>query len=166
MTIYEIDAQIEDLLSQEVDEETGEINESVYEQLDALQMERGQMIENLACYIKNLRHFAEDLKAEKMELAKRQAAAEGKAERLMKYLQNHLNGEKVQSPKFAITYRKSQAIVIDDEESVMDWLVLSDHEDVIKVEHSIKKDELKKLIKAGEKVNGAWLEDRVNMTVK
>lgn len=165
MNLWEIDKSIEDLLENAVNED-GEFEDDALEKLEELQLEKEKKIENVALYIKNLQHYAADLKAEKMELAKRQAAAEGKAERLVKYLQDHLNGEKVQTPKFAITYRKSQAIVIDDEESVMDWLVLSDHEDVIKVEHSIKKDELKKLIKAGEKVSGAWLEDRVSMTVK
>ena len=58
MTIYEIDQAIMEC----VDLETGEIIDT--EQLDKLQMERDAKLENVACWIKDLKAEAEALKAE------------------------------------------------------------------------------------------------------
>ena len=73
MTIYEIDQAIMEC----VDIETGEIIDT--EQLDKLQMERNTKLENVACWIKDLKAEAEALKAEKQALAERQRVAENKA---------------------------------------------------------------------------------------
>ena len=59
MTIYEIDQAIMNC----VDVETGEIIDT--EQLDKLQMERDAKLENVACWIKDLKAEAEALKNEK-----------------------------------------------------------------------------------------------------
>ena len=65
MNIYQIDAAIQACLDMDTDElvdmDTGEILS-----LDALQMEREQKLENVACYIKNLTADADALKAERM----------------------------------------------------------------------------------------------------
>ena len=66
MTIYEIDQAIMEC----VDLETGEIIDT--EQLDKLQMEREKKLENVACWIKDLKAEAEALKNEKQALAERQ----------------------------------------------------------------------------------------------
>ena len=65
MTIYEIDQAIMNC----VDAETGEIIDT--ERLDKLQMERDAKLENVACWIKDLKAEAEALKAEKQALADR-----------------------------------------------------------------------------------------------
>ena len=109
MTIYEIDQAIMEC----VDLETGEIIDT--EQLDKLQMERDTKLENVACWIKDLKAEAEALKNEKQALAERQKVAENKAESLKKWLAYALQGEKFKTTKCAISFRKSEAVEVTDE---------------------------------------------------
>ena len=109
MTIYEIDNAILNC----IDMETGEIIDT--EQLDKLQMERDTKLENVACWIKDLKAEAEALKNEKQALAERQKVAENKAESLKKWLAYALQGEKFKTTKCAISFRKSEAVEVTDE---------------------------------------------------
>lgn len=78
-SLYEINSQIEQAWGAAVDPDTGEIiNEDALQELDGLTMQREEKLENLALFYKNLSAEAEALKAEKMRLAARQAAAEKK----------------------------------------------------------------------------------------
>lgn len=109
MTIYEIDQAI----MRCVDLETGEIIDT--EKLDKLQMEKEKKLENVACWIKDLKAEAEALKNEKLALAERQRVAENKAESLKKWLAYALQGEKFKTSKCAISFRKSEAVEVTDE---------------------------------------------------
>ena len=80
MDLYKIDDAILDC----VDGETGEIIDVAA--LEALKMERDTKIENIALWIKNLLSDAEQIKAEKEALAKREKSAVNKAENLSRYL--------------------------------------------------------------------------------
>lgn len=85
ISLYEINSQIEQAWGAAVDPDTGEIiNEEALQALDGLTMQREEKLENLALFYKNLSAEAEALKAEKMRLAARQAAAEKKAEGIKK----------------------------------------------------------------------------------
>ena len=76
-SLYEINSQIEQAWGAAVDPDTGEIiNEEALQELEQLGMQREEKLENLALFYKNLSAEAEALKAEKMRLAARQAAAE------------------------------------------------------------------------------------------
>lgn len=117
MTLYEINSALQAAVDDCIDPETGEIlDESLLDAIDDLQMARDEKIENVCLYIKNLRSDADQLKAEKQAFAKRQAAAEAKADRLTKYLQDALAGEKWKAAdgKAAISYRKTTSVSIHD----------------------------------------------------
>lgn len=76
-SLYGINSQIEQTWGAAVDPDTGEIiNEEALQELEQLGMQREEKLENLALFYKNLSAEAEALKAEKMRLAARQAAAE------------------------------------------------------------------------------------------
>ena len=109
MTIYEIDQAIMEC----VDLETGEIIDT--EQLDKLQMERDTKLENVACWIKELKAEAEAIKAEKQILANRQKVAENKAESLKKYLAYALDGKKFSTAKCAVSFRNTESVEITPE---------------------------------------------------
>lgn len=87
MNLYEIDKAIETAFNLAIDPETGEVNEEQMMLLEMLEMDRDKKIENVACFIKNLRADAAAYKAEKDAFAKRQKQAENKAESLSNYLQ-------------------------------------------------------------------------------
>lgn len=114
MKIYEIDAAIMDC----VDAETGEILD--LEKLRNLQEERGKKIDNVACWIKNLKAEAEALKKEKTTLEKRQKAAERTIEGLKEYLGFALGGEKFKSSRCQIWYTSSTSV--DDSNMNLDEL--------------------------------------------
>lgn len=107
--LYEIDNEILSC----VDLETGEIIDT--ERLDALQMEREKKVEEVACWIKDLKAEAEAIKAEKQILADRQKAAENKAESLKRWLAYALNGEKFKTAKCAVSFRKSESVEVTEE---------------------------------------------------
>lgn len=109
MTIYEINEQILNC----IDLETGEIID--IDRLNDLQLERDTKIENVACWIKELKAEAEAIKAEKQTLAERQRVAENKAESLKKWLAYALDGQKFKTSKCSISYRKSESVEVTEE---------------------------------------------------
>lgn len=113
MTIYEIDARLTDL----IDPETGELRD--FDEFAALQMERDTKVENTALWIKNLLAESKAIREEEVALADRRRIAENKAKRLKEYLGYALNGSKFSTPRVSVSFRKSQAVELD--ESFIAW---------------------------------------------
>ena len=109
MTIYEINEEILNC----IDLETGEIID--IDKLNELELERDAKIENVACWIKELKAEAEAIKAEKLALAERQKGAENKAEILKKWLAYALEGEKFKTAKCSVSFRKTESVEVTDE---------------------------------------------------
>lgn len=162
MTIYEIDAQISELL-EKVDPETGEllIDE---EALEALQMERDQKVENLALAYKNYAAEAEAIGNEIKALTARKKSAENKAENCKNYLSEVLQGEKFKTPKVAVSYTHSRAVVTDDE--FVEWALFNDISLLKYAEPKIDKTAITARLKAGEEIPHASFEERTSVTVK
>lgn len=160
MNLYEIDAQMMVAFEAAIDTETGEVkDEEVLERFEQLQMDRDTKVENVAVFIKNLRAEAAALKAEKDALAKRQKAAENKADSLSKYLAGYLNGEAFKSARAAVSWRKSESVSVTDISKLpMEYLTFKPAE--------ANKQEIKAALKAGKTVEGAELIQNMNMTVK
>lgn len=160
MTLYDIDNRLQEL----VDPETGEIAD--YEAFEALDMERNRKLENMACWIKNMKADMDGIAAEVKALQARKTAIAKRAERIAGYLQEALAGQKFETPKCSITYRNSTAVVIGDSATVVEYLESHGHTDCVTyAEPKIDKNELKKLLNDGE-VPGASLEKRQNMQIK
>ena len=158
MNLYQINEEIEKC----IDTETGEILD--LEALDKLAMERDTKIENLACWYKNLMADAEALKAEKNAFAEREKSAKNKAESIKRYLSSVLQGEKFNTDKCALSFRKSESVEILDPEAFM-----SDDKSENYLEYSeptINKAELKKALKQGETFKGVLLGSNLNIQIK
>lgn len=153
MKLYEINQAIMEC----VDLETGEIIDT--EQLDKLQMERDTKIENVACWIKELKAEAEALKAEKMAFAKRQQVAENKMESLKKYLAYALDGQAFKTVRASVTFKKSQAVEVDD-------IYKLDENYLRYKEPEADKTAIKEALKAGQTVAGATLVENVSVIIK
>ena len=153
MTIYEINQAIMEC----VDLETGEIIDT--EQLDKLTMKRETKLENVACWIKELKAEAEALKAEKMALAKRQQVAENKMESLKKYLAYALDGQAFKTVRASVTFRKSQAVEIADIHKL-------DENYLRYKEPEADKTAIKEALKAGQTVAGATLVENTSVIIK
>ena len=158
MTIYEIDQAIMEC----VDLETGEIIDT--EQLDRLQMEREKKLENVACWIKDLKAEAEALKNEKQALAERQRVAENKAESLKKWLAYALQGEKFKTPKCAISFRKSEAVEVTDEGLNN---LMKEHDELLTYKApEPNKTAIKQALKDGLNVAGVQLVQNISTIIK
>lgn len=163
MTLYEIDKSIEQLVNA-VDPETGELlvdNDA----LDALMMERDGKIENIACFIKNLTADAKALKDEEASLAERRKAAEKKAERLKDYLTYVLGGEKFQTVKCAVSFRKSQTVEID--EGFAEWAEKTGNNNLLRYKApEANKVAIKALLAQGADIPCARLTQNTSITIK
>lgn len=153
MTIYEINQAIMEC----VDLETGETIDT--EQLDKLTMEREAKLENVACWIKELKVEAEALKAEKQRLAERQKVAENKMESLKNYLAYALDGQAFKTVRASVTFRKSQAVEIAD--------IYKLDENYLKYkEPEADKTAIKEALKQGKTVAGATLVENTSVIIK
>jgi hypothetical protein len=153
MKLYEIDEAILGC----IDLETGEVIDT--EQLDKLTMEREAKLENVACWIKELKAEAEALKAEKMAFAKRQQVAENKMESLKKYLAYALDGQAFKTTRASVTFRKSQAVEIAD-------IYKLDENYLRYKEPEADKTAIKEAIKQGKTVAGATLVENTSVIIK
>ena len=153
-SLYEISQELLSL----TDQETGEITD--WEQFEALQMARDEKIENIGLYIKNLLAEAAALKAEEKSFAERRKRAENKADSLKRYLDSVLQGQKFNTTKVAISYRKSTSVEVDETKIPANWLR------EIPATYMVDKAEITKALKAGEKIDGAVLVERNNIQIK
>lgn len=160
MNLYEIDSRLSAAFDAAIDPETGEVlDESALDDFQALEMARDDKVENIACWIKNLKSEAAALKAEKAAFAARQKAAERKAESLSRYLSGYLNGAKFESSRAKVTWRKSESVQIDDIASLP-------QEYLSYAPPTANKTEIKLALKNGMEVPGAQLIQNMNMSIK
>lgn len=153
MNIYEVDAAIADC----VDQETGEILDE--QALDALVMERNKKIENVACWIKDLKAEGNAIREEEKALAERRRVAESKVESLKKWLGYALGGEKFKTSKVSVSYRKSKSVQVIDEKAIDDKFLIPQPA-------KLNKKMVSEYIKNGMAVPGCELEEKINLQVR
>ena len=152
--LYEINKELLNC----IDLETGEIVDT--DKFDELQLEKNDKLENVALWYKNLLAEAAAFKAEKDVFAEKQKRAESKAESLKNYLDEALKGNKFNTVKVDITYRKSTSVNVLD----VDALPGAYRKEVTTV--SADKVEIAKALKVGEVVTGAELVENQNIQIK
>ena len=111
MNLFELNAEIEKAVLESIDPETGEVDA---DKLEELTLQREQKVENIACWIKNLVSDAKALKDEKKALEERIKAKESRAESLKAYLESVLDGQRFETSKCAVSFRKTQSVNISD----------------------------------------------------
>lgn len=158
MKLYEIDNAILDC----IDLETGEVIDT--EKLDALQIERDAKIENVACWIKDLRAENEAIKSEKQKLDSRRKVNENKIESLMGWLNYALNGTKFKTGKCAISFRTSECVEVS-EEGLNN--LINGHADLLTYKApEPNKTAIKQALKDGLTVEGVELVRNTNVIIK
>ena len=158
MKLYEIDNAILDC----IDLETGEVIDT--ERLDALQIERDAKVENVACWIKDLRAENEAIKSEKQKLDSRRKVNENKIESLMGWLNYALNGTKFKTGKCAISFRTSEGVEVTEEglEALM-----KEHDELLTYKApEPNKTAIKQALKDGLTVKGVELVRNTNVIIK
>ena len=158
MTLYEIDKDIQVLIN-----EDGEIED--IERFDALVMERNKKIENVGCWVKNLTAEVAAMKEEKKRLEDRIKSKDRMIDSLEWWLDKALDGQKFESPRVAISYRKSKAVEIQDEAVFKAWA--KDYAPaLLKVTYTIDKTGVKNYVAGGAECPCAVIAERQSMQVK
>ncbi len=158
MTLYEIDKDIQVLIN-----EDGEIED--IERFDALVMERNKKIENVGCWVKNLTAEVAAMKEEKKRLEDRIKSKDRMIDSLEWWLDKALDGQKFESPRVAISYRKSKAVEIQDEAVFKAW-AMDYAPALLKVTYTIDKTGVKNYIAGGAECPCAEIAERKSMQVK
>lgn len=154
MTLFELCDALKNF-NLEIDEETGEILNAA--ELDALELERDTKIENIALWIKNLKAEAEAVKKQKEVFYQREKALTNKADRLKEWLAQTLDGEKWKSDKVVLSWRRSEAVSVDEGFS---------DERFITYEPKVSKTAIKEALKNGEIISGARLVENNSLQIR
>lgn len=153
MNLFELDKALYEC----VDAETGEIIDE--EKLNELSMERDEKVENIACWIKELRAQAAAIKQEEENLYARRKVAENKIQSLGEYLSSYLNGGKFETAKVKISYRKSETLEVSETAKIPEtWYKPQ--------EPKLDKAGLKKAVKAGLEIEGVEIVEKQNIQIK
>lgn len=157
-SLFEYNKRIDEILANATDED-GVIDESVFEELDALELAREEKIDNCIAFYKSRKAMAEALKNEKKAIESRQKTAENEMQRMKDYLAFCLNGQKHESTAGKVSYRKNEVVEITNIEMLpTDMLRYRDPEP--------NKPMIKKALKEGNKVTGAELAETVSTIIK
>lgn len=140
-----------------VDTDTGEVFDEEY--LNGLRIAKTRKVENIACWIKNLQAEVEAYKKEEEGFRLRRKQAENRIESLKRYLTNWVAGEKIETDRCKVNWRKSVSVEIQDENQVPE-----DYKKE-KVIVNIDKVSIKKALTGGEEVPGASLLEKQNIQI-
>ena len=160
--LYEIDQAILGC----VDPETGEIVDA--EALSALQMERERKLEGVALWIKDLNAEADAVKAEADKLNDRKKNLDKRIADLKSWLLTALGGEKLRTPRCNVYQTHSQRLAVENEAELISFLqTLDNPEQFLRFkEPELKKDEIRKALKADFVIPGASLEETESVVIK
>lgn len=161
MNLYWVDNAIYKLYDEFVDPDTGELTdpEAFAARYAELSISREEIIENTLLLYKNCVSNAAEIAEEIKVLKARQAALEKRADRLKADASDALNGEKFQTAKVAVSWRKSTAAEVDESLCPEEYITT-------KVTTAPDKKAITAALKAGQEIPGCKLVERVNMSVR
>lgn len=153
MNLFEIDQEIMSC----IDEESGELLDE--EKFEELQIARAVKIENLGCWIKNLEAEAAALKAEEQAFNERRKSVERQIANKKQYLGRFLDGQKFETARVKMTFRKSESLEVADDAIIpAEFYKQKDPE--------LNKADLKKAVKAGLEIDGVSIVEKQNLQIK
>ena len=159
MKLYEINAQLEELMLRlEPDPETGEIPEDeaqILADIDALELQRGDLLQYLAKMALNARAEASALKDEESRLKLRRSRLEARESRLLEILDRECGGVKTDLGVATLNYRKSTRMEVSDPDAAIAWLDENGYDECLRIKApEISKSEVTKLLQLGVEVPG------------
>lgn len=171
MKLYEITEELEKLEAMyelTYDEETGELNELEFNEIQAMEEEMKNLLSNksdsIIKYIKNLESDMNVLKEEEKRLKDRREKLEKKKEWLKTYLMENmlkLGYTKVESTYGTLSTRKSKSTVINEAIIPKDKRYWS-----VETKDKFDKNKIKKLIESGEEIVGAYIQENTSVVIK
>ena len=146
-----------------IDDETGEVDSSVLERLNAVQESFEVKAQNCALVCLELHDREETIKREIERLQSLLKRAERGEEWLRRYLSNAMTStgyETIDGAFTKISFRSSEETVIDNMDELPKEFIKE------KVTYSPDKTAIKVAIKSGKEVNGAHIEKKKNLQIK
>lgn len=157
MTLFEIDKALADF-EFEIDEETGEVLN--IQDLDELNLAREQKIENIGLLIRNLEAEADAVENQEKIFADRKRRIRKKIESLKSYATYALDGKPFKTDRVAISFRRSESVLIKDE-----YLIPDEYCEFTMVRKPNKKN-IKDALKHGKEMDGVELLEKQNISIK
>lgn len=139
-----------------IEEEEGEVSESLEALLDKVEGEHEQKLERTGYLYKSVVAEVAALRDEIQALTKRKKIAENKAERIKQYLHQNLRGTK-KAGVIQFVLRKSKAVEVEDFDALPN--------EFKKLKIEADKTAIGRDLKAGISVPGAILIEKENLTV-
>ena len=171
MKLYEINEEIRKLTEGiEIDEETGEVLgdvDAICEQMNALQMEKEEILGYLAKLVLNNKSDITELKAEEARLKARRQTLEKKTQRLIDVIDRECDGKKTSLGVATVSYRRTSKLNVFDTMKAVRWLKRNKLTSCFRVpDPEIMKADVKKLISSGTFVPGCEIIEDYSCTIK
>ena len=161
MTLYDIDHALLELC----DPDTGELLD--FDAFAKLQMARDNKLENIALWVKDLDAQAKAIKQEEAALENRRKPLENKRDRLKAYLSQMLDGNKFETARCSVTFRKTTSVDISDLGEVVRWAKQNNHMECVREKPAeVSKHDVAKLLKAGIEIPRAVLVESQKIGIK
>jgi len=145
MNFYKFKTDFENLLINNTDPETGEINSAIFDQ------ERESIIIDALLQVKNYSHNISIIDEQINHLKQLKEEEKDKRDKLKSVLQNEITQkEKFKTPLVSQHWRKNQDEMIFNQEFDIDFDL---PEDLVKIKKAVNKTELRKLINEGNSYN-------------
>jgi hypothetical protein len=163
-TLHEVASEFKPVLEQ-LDQMLldGEIDEQSFtDTIESAAVDLDLKIENVAKFISYLDSLSAGMGESINSMKARKQAVDNRITSLKQYLSGSMEFvgySKFERPDIRISFRKTKAVVIDDESKLNQFKVE-------KITYSYPKAEIKKAIESGEQVEGAHIEENKNIIIK
>jgi len=145
LTLYDINKELEEVIANAVNDETGEVNPVAEAKLEQLQQDKVAKVVNVGLYIKNVEATASAIRDEEKRLAARRKVMENRAKWLREYLSRNLDGEKIEQANIRISFRKSESVEIGPFADLA--AIAKKHPQLIRIEYKPQKLDIAAFIK-------------------
>ena len=144
--LYDIVAELNAVLELEDSEDYADT-------IDAIKLEFEEKVDNIACFMKQIKADIAAIKAEENNLKARRIAKEHKLDRLNKYVKEAMQSvdiKKIETARNVISVRKNaESVVIMNDEELISWLQDCGFGDYVRCTESVPKENIKELINRG-----------------
>lgn len=169
-TLYEISDKYRAFMAM-VDSGEIEDADAITDTLDSIQQEFDAKVDNIACLYKNLVGQADMIEDEAKRQMDRAKHKRNVADRLKEYLAANLQSigqEKFENERACISFRRSKALDITDEDALYGSLEAAGRLDLVRIvtERKYDKTAIKKEISSGASFDGAVLRENKNIQIK
>ena len=171
MKMYDVNEKIEELVARlEPEAETGvspASEKEIAEAIGELDMDMGEVLENLAKLYMNTKGELEECKLNETRLKEKCKRIEQKKSSLVEILKEVCGGKKTPLGIATLCRRKEKSVEIRDSDAVFRWLRQTGHPECYRIRKpEIIKEKVGALLEKGEKIPGAELVYTMQYTVE